>query len=173
MFAGVAEWLRLLTFNQTYAGSIPAAGTLWYNTLMLKKCTSCQEPKELFEFASNSSKSDGLSNMCKPCKKIYNSQYYNNTKSVYSKSRAQTREDLRNQNRLLIQQAKDVPCNDCGIKYPYYVMDFDHRIPSQKKNNVSNLINYSTQVLLNEISKCDVVCANCHRMRTHGSVAEW
>lgn len=34
-----------------------------------------------------------------------------------------------NTNKFAIQfrQLKEVPCGDCNIKYPYYVMDFDHR----------------------------------------------
>lgn len=56
---------------------------------------------------------------------------------------------------------------DCGVKYPPYVMDFDHRDPSEKLLNVSKVGRYGIQSLLDEIEKCDVVCSNCHRERTH------
>lgn len=72
--------------------------------------------------------------------------------------------------RAFVNRYKNVPCQDCGIQYPYYVMDFDHRDPKDKEFTMSTAIvsNMSRARLLAEISKCDVVCANCHRERTHG-----
>jgi hypothetical protein len=71
--------------------------------------------------------------------------------------------------RAFIDGLKDVPCMDCGNKYPPYVMDFDHRPDSNKKFDVSSgaVGTYSRAVVLEEAGKCDVVCANCHRERTH------
>jgi hypothetical protein len=47
-------------------------------------------------------------------------------------------------------------------------MDFDHRDPSAKGYTVSRmLLRASTEEILREAAKCDVVCANCHRMRTY------
>lgn len=71
-------------------------------------------------------------------------------------------------NRTIIRTAKAVPCADCGNYYPYYVMEFDHLDPSQKVNNVGWMLGGSTDALRDEIAKCDVVCANCHRVRTFG-----
>ena len=60
------------------------------------------------------------------------------------------------------------PCMDCGHTYPYYVMDFDHRDPQTKKHNVSELVAQGRKKKLEqELAKCDLVCANCHRERTH------
>lgn len=61
-------------------------------------------------------------------------------------------------------ELKNVPCMDCGLSYPPYVMDFDHRENTGKLIDV-NLIR-SIPALLREVKKCDVVCANCHRIRT-------
>jgi len=62
---------------------------------------------------------------------------------------------------------KDKPCMDCGVKYPPYVMDFDHRDPSQKVGGINWLITNGTwEQVLAEIEKCDLVCSNCHRIRT-------
>jgi len=47
-------------------------------------------------------------------------------------------------------------------------MDFDHLDPKTKVVKVSALIfEGSRQLLLDEIAKCELVCANCHRERTH------
>lgn len=60
------------------------------------------------------------------------------------------------------------PCCDCDQFYPSYVMDFDHRIPQEKFKNVSYLVrNGSRKQVWEEIEKCDLVCSNCHRIRTH------
>jgi len=59
------------------------------------------------------------------------------------------------------------PCIDCGINYPYYVMDFDH-VRGQKHANVMELVStLSKKKIDEEIAKCEIVCSNCHRIRTH------
>lgn len=56
-------------------------------------------------------------------------------------------------------------CVDCKIQYPYYVMDFDHL--EDKVGAISQLIKANNMSALKaEIEKCEVVCANCHRIRT-------
>jgi len=67
-----------------------------------------------------------------------------------------------------VRAAKDVPCFDCGVRYPYYVMDFDHLNPALKIKNVSQMRGCTIEQVQAEIEKCQVVCANCHRVRTHG-----
>ena len=59
------------------------------------------------------------------------------------------------------------PCIDCKISYPYYVMDFDH-VRGVKHKNVSELISTLSKKKIDlEIAKCEIVCSNCHRIRTH------
>lgn len=59
-------------------------------------------------------------------------------------------------------------CVDCGEKDPV-VLDFDHDDPTKKFKSVSKMLSghYSWASVLNEIKKCKVRCANCHRRRTH------
>ena len=71
--------------------------------------------------------------------------------------------------RAYLQELKEnTPCADCGINYPYYVMDFDH-ISDDKFKNINTMMreNYSLTEIQKEIDKCELVCANCHRIRTH------
>lgn len=70
-----------------------------------------------------------------------------------------------------VNSLKNKQCMDCGIVYPPYVMDFDHRDPSEKINTISRIIRdmWSKKRILSEIEKCDLICANCHRIRTHGN----
>jgi hypothetical protein len=67
-----------------------------------------------------------------------------------------------------IQELKSkTPCMDCKINYPYYVMDFDH-VRGRKHKNVMELIpTLSKKKIDEEIAKCEIVCSNCHRIRTH------
>ena len=62
------------------------------------------------------------------------------------------------------------PCADCGIDYPPYVMDYDHRNPWDKTKSVGALVasRATVAVIQSEIDKCDLVCSNCHRERTWG-----
>lgn len=59
------------------------------------------------------------------------------------------------------------PCMDCGKTYPPYVMDFDHRDPKLKSHVIGNMHFAMVKRLEEEAAKCDLVCANCHRERTH------
>lgn len=72
-----------------------------------------------------------------------------------------------------LRELRRVPCADCGGMFPPYVMDFDHRDPAAKSFSVA-----ADKVLLKnrleleaEIAKCDIVCANCHRIRTAAQYA--
>lgn len=68
--------------------------------------------------------------------------------------------------RAMVNEVKNVPCMDCGQSYPPCVMDFDHRPGEEKLFNLGRVGAYGKASLLAEMAKCDVVCANCHRMRT-------
>lgn len=67
---------------------------------------------------------------------------------------------------------KDAPCMDCGNKFPPYVMDYDH-VRGTRTIEVSAAVarGWSVKRVLEEIAKCDLVCTNCHRIRTFRSGA--
>lgn len=68
----------------------------------------------------------------------------------------------------LIDKAKSRPCADCGAQFPPKAMDFDHLPGTSKHCKVSRYrrLGYSLKKIQEEIDKCEVVCANCHRLRT-------
>lgn len=68
-------------------------------------------------------------------------------------------------NRTRRDELKSAPCMDCGQTFPPCCMDFDH-VRGEKTRGVGNMITYNTKKFFEEISKCDLVCANCHRIRT-------
>lgn len=67
---------------------------------------------------------------------------------------------------------KSVPCCDCGRSYPSFVMDFDHRDPTTKSFTLATAVTgtRSWESIEAEIAKCDIVCSNCHRIRTAKSL---
>lgn len=64
-----------------------------------------------------------------------------------------------------IHPLKTGPSVDCGGHSPPEAMDFDH-IRGEKLKSVSLMLNHSLDAILEEIAKCELVCANCHRVRT-------
>jgi len=67
---------------------------------------------------------------------------------------------------LLIELKNSSNCMECGKSYPHYIMDFDH-VKGEKRYNLSQIRNHSLQTVKREIEKCDIVCVNCHRVRTY------
>jgi len=58
-------------------------------------------------------------------------------------------------------------CLDCNISHPHYVLEFDHRDSSKKIDNVYRVLKkFGEDAAWNEVKKCDVVCANCHKERS-------
>lgn len=96
---------------------------------------------------------------CRPCKRKYDLAYKKKTKYKHKKK-------SRNALKEKIRDLKDKPCMDCGIKYPHYVMDFDH-VRGIKLFDISQKTDGAINKTLEEIDKCDLVCSNCHRIRTH------
>lgn len=82
-----------------------------------------------------------------------------------TKQRSQKRrEEIRD---IIREFKQEKPCVDCGIVYPYYVMDFDH-IGDNKIEDVSKMAKwFPLEEIIAEIKKCEIVCSNCHRERTH------
>ncbi len=69
-------------------------------------------------------------------------------------------------NRALMYEAKNKSCVDCNVVYPYYIMSFDH-VSGEKIKNVNSMLGATIKQLKTEIAKCEVVCGNCHRIRTY------
>ena len=70
-------------------------------------------------------------------------------------------------NRAFIKRVKiKFGCADCGYKDHAAALHFDHRDPKEKTGGVSTMAGSSLRKIKREMRKCDVVCANCHAIRT-------
>lgn len=99
----------------------------------------------------------------------YRRNYYLANREKFLQSALRSSKRRREKVRKLIRAAKDKPCIDCGIKYPYYVMQLDHLDSETKRFELNRAasLGWAPDDLANEIAKCDVVCANCHAERSH------
>lgn len=116
----------------------------------MKRCPRCGEVKPLEAFAKR--RGHLRQSWCQTCVKLY--------------QRGRPRVLLA---KRVVREAKNQACADCGVQYPHYVMDLDHLPGNEKRANMNVLVKRGTarEILLDEIAKCDVVCANCHRERTY------
>jgi hypothetical protein len=58
------------------------------------------------------------------------------------------------------------PCSDCGGVFHPVAMQWDHPPGVEKIADVAFLYRGSRARVLREIEKCELVCANCHAIRT-------
>lgn len=128
----------------------------------MKFCSVCKQMKATEEFSKDASKSDGLQSKCKYCQKQLSHIHYLNNKEKYADVHNRHKEARRN----LRDASKNKPCADCNILYPPWIMQFDH-VRGTKQFVISEaMFNTPKRQLLEEIEKCDVVCANCHAHRS-------
>ena len=75
---------------------------------------------------------------------------------------------MRQYRRDFVNARKQSPCVDCGVSFHPVSMDFDH-VNDDKIADVSGLVGQkaSYEKIQEEIDKCELVCSNCHRLRTH------
>ena len=152
---------------------------------MLRSCSTCGPTEARFP---------KVGAVCSPCIAVYKRSYYLKHKgrinaknsenyhknyerySAHKKAKyAVDPEPARKRTRAssaerkhVIDSAKNQPCVDCKQRFPAVCMDFDHRPGEIKVGCVGHLKawNAPIDIILEEIAKCDVVCSNCHRIRT-------
>ena len=66
----------------------------------------------------------------------------------------------------LMSELKSRPCTDCNRRFPPCAMDFDH-VRGKKSRVVSAMRKEPIGTVKREVAKCELVCACCHRIRTH------
>lgn len=132
------------------------------STIQTKHCKRCKQDLALDQFYRDPTRPDGLSFYCSPCRKKSDC-----LGPAGERRREKQRESYKNA-RAILQELKNKPCTDCGRSFPWYCMDFDHPDPSKKKYNISYWCSLrKVKEMLEEIKICALVCATCHRIRTH------
>ena len=127
-------------------------------------CKKCTEDKPTQEFRPNKRTKTGFQAYCISCDKQFQKDWYQkNKKEHIERARLSNIKIKETNNKFIIDYLKANPCVKCGEK-DIVVLDFDHI--SDKRANVSRLRTCSLNTIKKEISKCQVLCANCHRRKT-------
>lgn len=109
-------------------------------------------------------------NQCLECRNNVSRKHYMENKDRIlktHKNRFKYGLSVHYRNQELVKTYKNRPCVDCNILYPFYVTDLDHTDWKEKKFNLSKAGSRSVESIVNELNKCEVRCANCHRDKTY------
>ena len=74
--------------------------------------------------------------------------------------------------RRILEELKSGPCVDCGGTFRPECMDWTHKPGTEKLFQISQGHKYTWPEVEAEIAKCELVCANCHRIRTRNRLVE-
>jgi hypothetical protein len=136
----------------------------------LRRCQRCKVEKPLDTFHRSKDRPLGRAYVCKACIREH----------VRTPAERERRRRLQVKRYEAIREKfyamKDRPCEDCGGRFPHYVMEFDHPDRSVKTGTISQMAMAGiTPRLLAEIAKTALVCSNCHRVRTRRQyeAGEW
>lgn len=107
------------------------------------------ESSDLGLFKPNKKSSRGVQNLCKECDKANDKARLTSARDWITKLKS------------------DVACLDCGGVFPPECMDFDH-VRGKKLFSLGSqkALKQKWETVAREVEKCDLVCANCHRIRT-------
>ncbi|HVS29522.1 MAG TPA: hypothetical protein VHE14_08205 [Solirubrobacteraceae bacterium] len=129
------------------------------------QCYRCGELKPTAEFAWRRRAKGQRDSFCRGCRSAYGKEHYAANRRRYIDQAAEHKRRLRlERTALLIEFFKTHPCTDCGETDPV-VLEFDH-LRNKAFNIGTHLLQRRWQTIVDEIAKCEVVCANCHRRRT-------
>jgi hypothetical protein len=127
---------------------------------MEKYCSSCKETKVQEDFAKNALKKDGLQSVCRACKKRMDAESFQKNKQA---------QYLRNKKNIAIYRNElnvhksNQGCCLCNEDDPC-CLDFHHIDPNTKRKAVGLLVAGGLgKQLWDEIEKCVLLCACCHR----------
>lgn len=128
----------------------------------MKICSKCKALKPASDFHKNKGKSDGLQNICKVCAKERDALSYASNESRRRLIKLTRTRKTSSNRQFLSRYKRFIGCQNCGEKEPI-VLDHHHDNPGGKEGDPSNLCSRSRKRLKEEVRKCIVLCANCHR----------
>jgi hypothetical protein len=105
--------------------------------------------------------------MCRACRSAYKREHYLANQQRYVDQARARKQALRlKRTKYLLAYFAIHPCADCGENDPV-VLEFDHLDGESKSFDIGHSLPYRNwRSIVDEIEKCEVVCANCHRRRT-------
>ena len=126
-------------------------------------CRYCNEEKPKEEFTFYNKAKGERNNQCKPCVRVISRQYREANREKYNAKQRESYVVRRDKvNALKLERG----CADCGYNAHPAALEFDHLPEYEKEFTIGPSIRLSWEKLEAEIAKCEVVCANCHAVRT-------
>jgi uncharacterized Zn ribbon protein len=135
----------------------------------MKRCPRCDNDLSEDKFSKNRNRKDGLQVYCKECRKKIDKKSYNNSQRRRDKIR-QSEKNRIEKIKKMIRRIKLKGCSKCSEKEPCAI-DF-HHITDKKSDIASGINRYSIIAIREELRKCIIVCANCHRKIHAGIIKE-
>lgn len=132
---------------------------------MKRICKKCNEPKDILEFHVHNKTKGTRSVYCKECACELQKEWYENNKKRHLKNVSKNcKKRSRSIKKLLARLKKMKGCYFCGYDKCESSLDFHHKNPEEKEIGLSRACGrkYSKERLKKELSKCIVVCKNCH-----------
>jgi hypothetical protein len=135
------------------------------NDERLRRCGRCRELRPIELFAWRRKAREQRDNYCAGCRAEYKREHYAANRSRYiARARTRKRAVAAERAAYLVALFRVRPCVDCGKTDPL-VLEFDH-LGDRSFDISKGLRDRNWSSVLDEIAKCEVVCANCHRRRT-------
>ena len=132
----------------------------------MRKCLICKSEKKLSEFNKKSNRKDGLQTHCRECNRKISRKYYHDNREKHLKEVAiRKRKVIKNNQLKLLEILKNNSCFICGFDN-HLALEFDH-IKGNKFKEIGRIKEYSWKTIQKELDKCQILCANCHRIKTH------
>ena len=129
-------------------------------------CRRCGERQPVSSFHHSSER--GRQAWCKSCRKAYDASYWQKTRHTRMQFRKLRQAEIESWHRGL---KETTACADCGSYFHHAAMHFDHIPGHPKRREVSTLVHQGARrAAMHEITKCELVCANCHAVRTYERV---
>lgn len=104
---------------------------------------------------------------CKYCQSELSKLHYQNNKGIYNERTRTRKAQVLTENMSRVSSHLSThPCVDCG-KSDIRLLEFDHT-NGQKSRGIADLLSwgFNWSTIEAEMAKCEVRCANCHRIKT-------
>ena len=135
----------------------------------MRTCSRCKQelPDDAFRWRTKGRKH--RQSQCRDCAKLTSKEHYTANKQAYKRrSAAHSARKIEEHSRKVYDLLAASSCFDCGER-DVLTLDFDHKDRQSKLFSIADAVashQYGWRKIEAEIAKCDVRCANCHRIKT-------
>lgn len=169
-FESLARAVQSARNSTAESSPLPGRSSAWpkalrsdvYGTLrIMKTCCGCKTEKAFADFHR---RGDGYQALCKVCRTASDAARYASDPAGFQARHKRHRAEIQV---WLWDLKRSKPCTDCGQSFHPIAMQWDH-VGTDKSGNISDVAKrWGKKRLLAEIAKCELVCANCHAVRTY------